>query len=102
VTDDIAARIRDLLDDVDLGPQLKGLIGGAGGAGGLDLGTLFEKIQANPDLLARVQAALGNVDLGSAVAGLTGGGTALPDLGGVDLGGLGDTLGGMLGGDKKA
>ncbi len=99
MTDDLAAKLQGLLGDADLGPQLKGLIGGAGAGGDLDVGGLLGKLQGNPDLLAKVQAALGNVDLGSAIAGLTGGDS--PGAGGIDLGGLGDTLGGILGDRAK-
>ena len=99
MTDDLAAKIQDLLGDAEIGPQLKGLIGGAGASGGLDIGALLGQLQANPDLLAKVQAALGDVDLGGALAGLTGG--AIPGAGGIDLRGLGGSLGGMLGGDTK-
>ena len=100
MTDDLAAKLQGLLGDAELGPQLQGLIGGAGGPGGLDIRALLGQLQANPDLLARVQAALGNVDLGSALTGLTGAGS--PGAGGIDLGGAGDALGRVLGGEPKS
>jgi hypothetical protein len=93
MANDLANQLQGLLGDSEVGAQLKALAGD----GDFDLGKVIAGLQQDPDLLAKVQAALGDIDLGGALAGLTGGQGAA----GVDLGGIGDALGGLLGGDKQ-
>jgi hypothetical protein len=107
VTEELMAKLQELLGDNDLAGTVAGL---AGGAGGFDPGALLGTLQANPGLLEALKDKLGDNPLATLqglLPGGEGGGLDLGALGGImgqgeggqgpDLGGLGDTLGGLLG-----